>query len=98
MRQSLCSFYIQNIIFVYPGLKIFKRIDVVSRQFYFVSRQCFRRQQTTELGFHQTNADILDKIRKRRESSADITVVRKESEHRTNIQSDIARYIYSLLS
>ena len=61
------------------------------KYWYFNFRQCVKRQQTTDLNFHQTNADILAKIRKRRESSADITVVRKESEHRTTLQSDIAR-------
>ena len=54
--------------------------------------RCVRRQQTTDLALHQTNADILSKIRKRRESSADITIVRKESGYRANLQNDIARY------
>ena len=53
--------------------------------------RCVRRQQTTDLALHQTNADILSKIRKRRESSADITIVRKESGYRANLQNDIAR-------
>ena len=55
------------------------------------SKGNMRRQQTTDLSLHSTNADILSKIRKRRESSADITVVRKVSGHDTGLRSDIAR-------
>ena len=51
------------------------------------------RQHTTDLGLHQANVDILEKLRKRRESSADITVVRKMSESHMSLQNDLARLV-----
>ena len=38
--------------------------------------------------------DFMSKIRKRRETSADITILRKGSGTVTDLKSDITRYIY----
>ena len=65
-------------------------------------KKCVRRQKTTDASLHHSNIDILSKIRKRRETSADITVVRKESGSSSILQTDIARWFiemfYSSLS
>ena len=55
-------------------------------------KKCVRRQKTTDASLHHSNIDILSKIRKRRETSADITVVRKESGSSSILQTDIARW------
>ena len=61
-------------------------------------KKCVRRQKTTDASIHHSNIDILSKIRKRRETSADITVVRKESGSSSILQTDIARWFIEMFN